>query len=74
MYNIIYCRCHIMVIIQASSAFALWATADRQAEFIRGYSIMVVRDLPKVEARVRFPLPAPSYAKASDGKQYVKRI
>lgn len=26
---------------------------------IGGYSIMVIRDLPKVEPRVRFPLPAP---------------
>ena len=27
-------------------------------QVLSGYSIMVVRDLPKVEARVRFPLPA----------------
>jgi hypothetical protein len=36
---------------------------------------MVVRDLPKVEARVRFPLPAPSYAKATEGRpSYVEAM
>lgn len=25
---------------------------------VRGYSIVVIRDLPKVKRRVRFPLPA----------------
>ncbi len=32
-----------------------------------GISIMVVRDLPKVKARVRFPYPAPFYALAENG-------
>ena len=27
--------------------------------FVSGYSIVVIRDLPKVKRRVRFPLPAP---------------
>ena len=29
-----------------------------------GYRLMVGCDLPKVETRVRFPLPAPEYAKS----------
>lgn len=38
-------------------AFVLWTTGG-QAMVVSGYSIVVIRDLPKVKRGVRFPLPA----------------
>ena len=39
-----------------------WAGMLNSFKSTRGYGIGVLRDLPKVETRVRVPLPAPSFA------------
>lgn len=39
-----------------------------------GYRIVVVRDLPKVVAGVRFPLPAPVFAKAFSRRSHYGEV
>ncbi len=41
---------------------ALLPAPNRRAAVVRGYDVMVACDLPKVDAWVRFPLPAPATA------------
>ena len=40
----------------------------------RGYSLVVKRDLPKVEFRVRFPVPAPFADVAQLVEQYFRKV
>ncbi len=57
------------------SIFENLTSAKRKFKLFRRYRIVVVRDLPKVVAGVRFPLPAPKdYVRPSPPKTGITGI